>query len=66
MDEVDIEGQDVLNSVLVNGVGVAATDLHEFEGLAAAQSGDFYRYAPGQVWIAVFVNIFHAHLPAPS
>src|SRR4051794_10247225 len=54
----------MLDAVAVNGVGMAAADLHELEVVTASQFGDgFHQCACGRR-VAEFVN--ELHWPTPS
>ncbi len=59
-------GQDVLDPVPVDGVGVAAAHLHELEVVAAGEFGDLRHQRPGRRRVAVLVDEAHGYRPPAS
>src|SRR6185295_3605992 len=61
VDQLDVLRQEVVHPVLINGVGVAAADLHHLVLPAGLDDGtDLRRERAPQIGIAVFVDEFHA------
>ena len=60
VDELDVVGEQVLDAVLVDGVGVAAADLHQLVGAALVDKlGDLRRQPLGELRVAVLVDEPH-------
>src|SRR5579883_529862 len=59
VDHIDVGRQDILNAVFVDGVRMAAADLHDLEVAARAEFFYIGRNTTGQGRIAVFVDVFH-------
>ncbi len=61
MDELDVLGEEVVDAVLVDGVGMAAADLHQLVvavGVDLVQ--DLSREHPAQIGVAELVDELHA------
>ena len=67
VDQLDLVGQQVLDAVLVDGVGVAAAHLHELVvAIGLHQAGDLLGEALRQVARAVLVDEAHAAVARPD
>ena len=61
--QLDVLGQDVLDAVAVDGVGVAAAHLHELEVVVAGQVGDVGDEGARRGRVAVLVDEPHGDRP---
>jgi hypothetical protein len=58
MHKFDPARQEFVNAVSHDGVGLAATDLHQHPGPGCALD-NLTRQGPGNALVAVFVKVFH-------
>ena len=66
MHELDLARQQFINAVAHDGVGLAATDLHQHPG-PGRTLGDLSRQGPRNAMVAVFVKILHMkRAPTPE
>src|ERR1700693_5618661 len=65
MNQVNIAWQDILYTVLINGMGMSTTDLHKFERPITTHFRDFSRHTLRQFRVTIFIHKLHTHLPAP-
>jgi len=63
MDQLDALGEDVLDPVAVDGVGVATAHLHELELVVTGQVVDDPEEDAGSGWVSVLVDELHVDLP---
>ena len=67
MDHAYVGGQQILDAIARNRVGVAAAKLHE--AIAAIRSGlrrDAPREISRQFAVAIFIDVFHASAPSKA
>jgi hypothetical protein len=58
VDERDVLGKQFIEAELDDGMRLAAADLHDVPG-SGRDPRDLTRILPGEIRIAVFVEIFH-------
>jgi hypothetical protein len=61
VDQLDVLGQDVLEAVSVDGVGVTAAHLHELELVVTGQFGDRGHQGAAGRGVTEFVNELHGY-----
>jgi hypothetical protein len=58
--ELDVLGEEFIESVLVDRVGVAAADLHELVAAICGEVGDMYPQPASDLRVAIFIDEPHS------